>query len=483
MRAVLGFIAFQGFFIIVGITVLRLCGLCPRIRGLGQFASAIGPGFLAGIILVVPILIVLLVAGVPLTLPTVLAVGVGSAAVCETVARRRVGDGGDARLDARTTAPTARSLQRAGVAIAGVYAAFGALALARVPTRGDDARIWSLKGLTLYYYHGLQPEIFQNPLQAGAHPVYPLLQPVVEAVLSEATGRPQLRMYHTELWLVFVAAVWTAGYLIYLKAPALRVPGNAPIWLSVLGLVAVTGAAITNIVVGDADITGAVILAAGAVALALWIEGGDAGTLMFGAMAMAAAASTKDEDLVAAGLVLLAAGLIVLVRPKTAKDQGRLRRWMAAGVYFVAIILPWRVWLAAHHLSDSVEPPLPRALSPLYIWDRKQRLHFAATGIANQTLRQWGWLAAVFLVTCSVCMMTQTARAAASFYLAACGVIVASLLWLYTATPLSLSFLLSTSTDRVVSVFMVLAGFGTAHLLASLLAARPLPPLNEGSAR
>src|SRR5947209_3469972 len=82
----------------------------------------------------------------------------------------------------------------------------------RAPARSDDARIWSLKGLTLTYYDSLRPEIFLNPATTLAHPVYPVLQPVLEATMGRAMGRPELALFHSELWLLFAAAIATVAY-------------------------------------------------------------------------------------------------------------------------------------------------------------------------------------------------------------------------------------------------------------------------------
>ena len=471
MRAVIGFIGLHAALVACGIAVLRGFGLYPVTTGRRAVFAALGPGLLVGVALVLPLLTVLLVVGIPLTLITVAVVAIGLAAIAELIARRRRALVGSYEASGRSSA--LRWWARAGAAAAGAYAVLGAFALARLPTGGDDARIWSLRGLTLAYYHGLQPEIFQNPNQAGIHPVYPLFQPVLEAVLSQAVGHPQLRLYHTELWLLFGAAVWTAGYLIVCTAHKSRSAG--PVWLAALVLLAAAPAAIHNIVIGYADITGSAMLATGGLALGLWIDRDEGGYLALAAVLLAAAASTKDEDLVAAALVLLAGGVVAIVsrRAAFARDgKRRLWLWSAGASYFALVVAPWRIWTAAHHLSDRVEPPLPRAISPAYILDRTHQLHLAATAMVTQTLSQWGWLAAIFISACIVCLITRTARRATCFYLATVAAVVISLLWLYTTTRVSLAFLLPTSMDRTVDAFMVLAALATAHLLAALVTAR-----------
>lgn len=493
MRAVIGFVGLQALFVCSGIALLRAFALHPMTLGRRALIGALGPALLAGAALVLPVLIVLLVLGIPLTPTTVVVVGLGSAGIAEALSRRRRRRAGPVdqssaprpERDQRALGSSAAViwLTRAGLALAGAYVAFGAFALARLPTIGDDARIWSLKGLTLAYHHRLQPEIFQSPFQAGSHPVYPLFQPVLEAVLSQAMGHPELRLYHTELWLLLAAAAWTAGHAIARNAPRF----SPAVWVSVLALLAVTPALFANIAQGEADITGSVLLATGALAFGLWLEREDGGYLALAAVLLAAAANTKDEDLVAAALVLVAGGGIALVRRRGGPDGvGGAQRpaWPlgAAAAYFVALVLPWRLWLSAHHLSDAVQPPLPQAVSPIYVLGRVHEFQATATAMLTQTLLQWGWFAPIFIAVCVVCLATRTARRIACFYLVAVGALVASLLWLYTTTPLNLPYLLATSMDRTVDIFVVPAALATAHMLATLInAPSPSGVLRESS--
>lgn len=475
MRAILGFILVHAALVATGLAVLRALGLVPMRGGRWTEVWAIGPALLVGAALVVLVLIVLLVIGIPLNLTTALLVCLGCTAIAEYVAVRR-GPSATPRLARASVRNRVWSwIRYLAAAASGAYLIIGFFALLRLPTISDDARIWSLRGLTLTYYHGLQPEIFQNQLQSGAHPIYPLFQAGLEALVFQAMGRPQLRLFHAELWLLFAVAIWTAGYLILRSARAAA--RSAPVWIAPLALVALTPAAITTMVWGWVDITGSVLLAVGALALAIWLERGDGGFLGLATLLLAAAASTKDEDLVAAVLVLLVG---IAIRVIAAREPGsspklwhRLRAPVSAVVCFAVLVAPWRIWTAAHHLTDSVEPPLPHALSPAYIFSRTHQLHETVTAMLTQTLTQWGWLAAIFIVTCLTGLITRPARRLAWFYLASIAVIVVSLLWLYTTTSINLEFLLATSMFRTVDVFMVLAGVATAHLLARM----PAPSL------
>ena len=491
MRSVLGFVVLDVFFIGCGAAVLQVIGLGPRARHATAIAAVLGPAFLIGLTLVVTVQAVLVVFGAAVTPSGTALTGFGCVAIvwlADRGASVRRADGRIARGPSGRprVSRTGRRLAMAGTAAGALYLLYVAWSMARLPTVWDDARIWSLRGLTLYYHHGLQSEIFLNPGQAGAHPVYPLFQPVLEAVLFGAMGSAQLRFLHTELWLVCAAAIWTAAYLLARStAPSGRVRA---LWLAPLTLVAVTPAVIINLSMGYADITGSVLLAVGTMSLALWLEEGRPRDLVPAMILLAAAANTKDEDLVAAVVVLVVSGLATLsfLRPGDVRRvlTERALPFTGAVAFVAACILPWRIWVGRHHLRDSVEPSLPHALEPSFIFSRGHELSQSATAMASQATGEYGWLAAIFIVACAICLTTRTATRAASVYLFSALLIVAALLWLYTTTSIPLSFLIPTSMNRTVDVFMVLAAVATAHLVASLttsLRPRITPSLTAAS--
>jgi hypothetical protein len=59
----------------------------------------------------------------------------------------------------------------------------------------------------------------------------------------------------------------------------------------------------------------------------------------------------------------------------------------------------------------------------------------------------------------------------AARYLLTFLLLVAAMLWLYTTTSIPLSFLIPTSMNRTVDVFMVPAALSTAHLISLLVEA------------
>lgn len=186
-------------------------------------------------------------------------------------------------------------------------------------------------------------------------------------------------------------------------------------WLPVLALLVVTPESLFNLGMGYADLTGSILLGTGAVALGLWFERGDDGYVAAATVLLAAAANTKDEDLVGVCAVLVIALIALLIR----RRPGRLPTFIAALAVIAAFVVPWRIWVSAHHLSDSVEPPLAHALSPVYIFDRLHDLNISAAAMVSNGISGFPWLAPVFLATCIICLVTGTARRTACFYLGA----------------------------------------------------------------
>jgi len=279
-------------------------------------------------------------------------------------------------------------------------------------------------------------------------------------------GRLELRFFPAELWLLVAATVWTAAYLLWWRA---RRPLREQLGLAALALLVTTPPVISGVTTGYADVTGSILLAVGALAAALWLDGATDGHLWLSAILLAAGANAKDEDLLGAILVLLALGVTLAA----GRDWARLRRWLGGCAVCAALLAPWRLWTAVHGLRDSVQPALPHALNPVAILDRFSVLREAARAMFDYMLIQWGWQPAIFLALCVVALVSGAGRRLAVFYLLSFMALFASLLWLYTMTTLRLAFLIHTSVARTVDVFMVLTAFASAHLLASLLSRGP----------
>lgn len=191
---------------------------------------------------------------------------------------------------------------------------------------------------------------------------------------------------------------------------------------------------------------------------------------LYGAHAFDRLATVQDDARIwslkgVALLVLLALGVMIAVRG----DRSRLRGSAGGCGTWVILVAPWRVWTAAHSLTDPVQPPLPHALNPVFIIDRWSHLQSAATAIADQVVTTWSWQVSIFLAVCALALVSGTAARLAGFYLLSVGLLIASLLWLYATTSTSLAFLIPTSVYRTIDVFTVLTLFASAHILTRLL--------------
>ena len=105
-------------------------------------------------------------------------------------------------------------IERAVLGVTVVYFALGALAFTDLPTLWDNANIWSLKALDLYYHDGLVDGLARNAQLTYAHIDYPILLPLLEAGYFRAIGEVDLRLWHVELWALFAAALWTLAWLL-----------------------------------------------------------------------------------------------------------------------------------------------------------------------------------------------------------------------------------------------------------------------------
>ena len=149
---VLGWLMIHALFVAAGGGLLAALGMVrPTARGA---LWALGPSYLTGVALVVLPLIVLGVAGVTVSLLTILVVGLLEAGglLAYTVLR---GDPGRATLPAVLGALRAERVLIAVLAVGLVgYLLFAGAALTDVPVGWDAAHMWELKALALYHFDG-----------------------------------------------------------------------------------------------------------------------------------------------------------------------------------------------------------------------------------------------------------------------------------------------------------------------------------------
>jgi hypothetical protein len=256
----------------------------------------------------------------------------------------------------------------------------------------DGWAIWAMKARALYDFGGVAHGVFTTqpygPLQ------HPLLLPALEATGFRAMNTFDGTLIHVQLALVafgFAAGLWT---LLRERVPA------ALVGAAVLAIVA-ADSVLRQLAGNLADIPLAFFVALGVVALARTLLDADAALLPFAAVMLGAATLTKPE-----GLLFAAAALI----PFVAIARTRAAVWTAVAV--ALILLPWRIFTAAHGLKNP-EYSLGDAVNPAYLADRSSRAGPAFWGVWHQVWSSgWGWLVPFALIAFAGALLARRWRIA-----------------------------------------------------------------------
>ena len=201
-------------------------------------------------------------------------------------------------------------------------------------------------------------------------------------------------LIHVQLALLgfgFAAALWT---LLSERAPA------ALAGATILAIVA-ADSTLRQLATNLADIPLAFFVALAVVALARTVLDRTSGLLPVAVIMLGAAALTKPE-----GLLFVAAALIPFVL------IARTGASLLAAACTALIVLPWRIFVAAHGLKNP-EYSLGDALDPGYLSDRSARLHPAFSGVWHQVWSSgWAWLVPFALVAFAGALLAQRWRLA-----------------------------------------------------------------------
>jgi Dolichyl-phosphate-mannose-protein mannosyltransferase len=254
----------------------------------------------------------------------------------------------------------------------------------------DGWAIWGMKARALYDFGGVSHGIFTTqpygPLQ------HPLFLPALEATGFRAIGSFDGTLIHVQLALLafgFAAGLWT---LLRERVPAV-LAGAAIL------AIAAADSTLRQLASNLADIPLAFFVALGVVALARYVLEADTRLLPLAALFLGAATLTKPEGLLFAGAALLA--LLVIARTR---DAG------LTTIAVALILLPWRIFVAAHHLKNP-EYSLGDALKPSYLSHRSDRLHPALAGVWHQVWSSgWGWLVPFALVALAAALLSSRWR-------------------------------------------------------------------------
>jgi hypothetical protein len=253
-------------------------------------------------------------------------------------------------------------------------------------------------------------------------------------------------LIHVQLALLgfgFAAALWT---LLRERAPA------ALAGATILAIVAAEST-LHQLAANLADIPLAFFVALAVVALARTVIDRESRLLPVAVIMLGAAALTKPEGLLFAGAAMIPFVLIA-----------RTRASLVAAACTALIVLPWRIFVAAHGLKNP-EYSLGDALHPSYLSDRSDRLHPAFSGVWHQVWASgWAWLVPFALVAFAGALLAQRWRLAgfaAAWALLSFGGMV--LVFWISVVPIELT--LRWAAYRIVAS-LVIGGAALAPLLA-----------------
>jgi hypothetical protein len=310
----------------------------------------------------------------------------------------------------------------------------------------DGWAIWGLKARALYAFGGVSNPVFESHVYAHHMQDYPLFVPALEATAYRAIGGVDEQLVHLQLLglaVGFVGALWA------LLRP--RVPAEL-LGLSLLAIVAAPGV-LDALAANYADVPLAIFVALGVAALARWLLEPQARTLPWAALFLACAALTKNEGAVFATAALVAA--LVFAR--------RRRPLLAVAACVYAPLVPWRVFIAVHHLHDQALRASD--FRPSSLAHQTHRISPAASRLVQELLfTHHGLLVPMALVAAIGAFAAGRGRlvlfGALWFGLSFGGLVLA-----YWASPLQLDWYLATSAPRIV-LPLIIGGAALAPLFA-----------------
>jgi hypothetical protein len=475
MRAELAPLAAAAIYLFAGFGVLAALGMVGR--SLTGVLAACGLAYLSGVAAVLLPGIALLTIGVSLDLARVVAIAaaVGCAGLLAAWLRS---DGSRPRHERRNSIRTPRlalGLPRwsaeqwaAAVFVAAIaaYAAIGYFGTSVEPLTGWDAMsIWSRKALLLVEYGKPTSAFFSSPYYEFMNPDYPILVPLYESIYFRLADTADFQALHGQFWVLFVAFLWSAGFLAYRIARPL-------VWAPLIALLAVTPALADDVTTLYADVPMALFLGLGVLLLGLWFSDGGDRHLALAALMLAAAANTKNEGLAAAAGILLVALLVSWARARSSPRR-TVVLVLAAAAGVALAVAPWRLWVAAHDVPN-VTTPVGKGLDPGFLANHADRIGPTVSAIGSEVgdPSRWFYLLPLTLGIALATLWMRRDRLLVAFYIGAGLVVfIAIVIWGYVINTIPIDSLIHTTVSRTVDGFMLVAIAALLHLSARALPA------------
>ena len=443
--SLVGLVYLQVLYLAIGAGLLRLLGFGGGLRSLAGFRIALA--YLAGVagtgILAAELALLNISLG--LVELTLLAIVLTATSWLRGTKSKRELPSKRARAGIRfvTVAPITALCALLGFA-------FGAVGR-RPLLEFDGWAIWGMKARALYQLGGTANPVFTSaaypPLQ------HPLLYPSLEAIGFRAMGAFDPALFHVQL--VLLGAAFSFA-LLDLLAP------RVPLLLAGLVTLAIVSAAgtIEQLSSALADVPLAFFVALGVVALTRWLDTGETPVLACAALFLGAAALTKSE-----GTLFALAAAVALLGTLAVWDRARLARAGLAMLAVLAILVPWRVFIAAHHLANP-EYSLGNAANPGYLSDHAGRVGPAASGLADRIASgRFGFLIVLILLGLAAALLSRRYREVA-FAGAWLALSFLGLVLIYWISNVPVQLTLVWSGDRTVTSIVV-GGAAVAPLLAA----------------
>lgn len=328
---------------LLGLAVLNLfalgvgAGVLWGLRGwrtwweLGRLA---GLAYMLGIAALGVALTLVLVAGIPFSVATIVLTGLVLA---------MIGLGVGIRLDRPrpVLGPGPRRIGLAGAALAALVIVYLEALFRAARLSGlyafDAWSFWVPKAKAIYFFGGLDEQFFSEL----PNPTYPPLVPTLEATAFHFMGSADVVTLHVQFWVLlagFVAAV--AGLLATRVSPVL-------LWTFTL-LALVSPRVVGRTLEPQADFTLDYLFALAALLVALWLIERQPWQLASATLFLGATMLTKRE-----GQLLAACVVVAALAASWREWRDAWPRLVLASACAFAIALPWRVWYVSHDLTGE----------------------------------------------------------------------------------------------------------------------------------
>ena len=293
--------------------------------------------------------------------------------------------------------------------------------------RYDAWAIWALKGHALYSFGWADPAVFAGHAYRFANLDYPLLLPSLEAIDYRTMGAFDTRVMLLQFLLLLVAALAAVATLLRDRVPGIL------LWPALVAL-ALAPALFDQLLTAYADVP-----------------------LAVAALAFAGALLTKNE------------GLLFVVAAYAGLAAAAFPRWRALAVAVAAdvlLLLPWRLFTAAHGLHNK-DFSLADSFNLHHVSSRLGVGPIAFRTLGGQILDpfQWGLLAPLFAAVV-VAAFVSGRRGLAVFGAVWAVLSWAGLSWIYVISHNEYSVYLDSSKSRVVAS-VVIGAAALTPLLAS----------------